>query len=181
VHQQDGPNLAALERAYVARLPVGAADFGAVPEAGADVPAGSPGLPQIGWYHSVPNSSGRRDSRKRRLLCSNNASRSEDALKCLFFAGARHRGGVNSAVSGASCLITKSMSATGDGALPSRPSREDPMVTRTGGCLCRAVRYESRRSAVCAAMSCRDCQLQSGVPHSPRLAQALRRQGRLRE
>ena len=40
------------------------------------------------------------------------------------------------------------------------------MVTRTGGCLCRAVRYECAGEPQFALQChCRDCQLQSGAPH----------------
>jgi hypothetical protein len=40
------------------------------------------------------------------------------------------------------------------------------MLTRTGGCLCRAVRYECAGEPQFALQChCRDCQLQSGAPH----------------
>ena len=40
------------------------------------------------------------------------------------------------------------------------------MPTRTGGCLCRAVRYECAGEPLFALQChCRDCQLQSGAPH----------------
>ena len=40
------------------------------------------------------------------------------------------------------------------------------MVTRTGGCLCKAVRYECAGEPQFALQChCRDCQLQSGAPH----------------
>jgi hypothetical protein len=40
------------------------------------------------------------------------------------------------------------------------------MLTRSGGCLCRAVRYECAGEPQFALQChCRDCQLQSGAPH----------------
>src|SRR3954463_14009336 len=45
-------------------------------------------------------------------------------------------------------------------------SREGRRMTRTGGCLCRAVRYECAGEPQFALQChCRDCQLQSGAPH----------------
>src|SRR6266508_2820752 len=39
-------------------------------------------------------------------------------------------------------------------------------MTRTGGCLCKAVRYECAGDSQFALQChCRDCQLQSGAPH----------------
>jgi hypothetical protein len=39
-------------------------------------------------------------------------------------------------------------------------------MTRTGGCLCKAVRYECAGEAQFSLQChCRDCQLQSGAPH----------------
>ena len=69
------------------------------------------------------------------------------------------------------------------------------MTTRTGGCLCRAVRYECAGEPQFALQChCRDCQLQSGAPHVAAVRMpsadfrivhgaplALRRQGRFRQ